>query len=885
MRKFRLLAIFGLITCLQYSSRAQGYYTKQVGIDEGLSQPSVTCILSDWQGSVWIGTRFGLNKYRSNHIQNFGTHPSDPSGLDGKYIFSLYQDSDSLLWVGTESGLFVREHRADRFSAVTQQETVYSAAETPEVIYFGGTEGIHRYHKSTRAFTRAFAPLSESFIIRILPLDETRFLVVDRGLGLLVFDTADTSLTPVELPFLEGAIIMDACFYRGLLYAAVYNKGVYAINVAQKRCEQIYNTANSGLSFDVVLSLLEIDGTLWMGTDGGGLCCLQGGVISRFNDIGSFTCLYRDPLGTIWTGSVHSGAYALKTTDIRLYPSAHAGNGSVINGFWKDDTGTVWIATDGDGVNCYRPGFSALASCPHSEGLKIYSLTELDPDTLLLSVYGQGLQTYDKKSGKREPFIIVDPQVNAFESGRGRSPMLSRTRDGLVLIFATGAFVYNPGNRQFTRLHGEMETLDVNEMFHFGEDADGYLYTASKTGVFRIDVHACQVERVLSMPAKTTINAAALSTDGTIWLGTDEGLKYLAPGEEVVKDFATRQFTRVTELKAWRDAHLWIAADNLLFNMDRNGRVVILDEGDGFTANEILVSSISNTMKDKVLYLGGTRGFVEVKNLKPAQAAQALKLDLYEVSCGDRDLTCHTGGQVRIPWRYESLHIGIHLRGIEPFRKELYRFEVIGDRSHFVTDTYEDRIPLAGLTDGSYRILASYLQRDGSWSEVVHMLDLEVIPPWFRTWWFYTLLTVAALILLIYSVYAYNERSQRKLARTLSRWVETSSEHQDMDLIRKINRYVEDNLSGGDVSVSALARETAMSRASLYSKVKAITGMGVAQYVEDLRIRKACLLLKETQLSVAEISEQVGFSTPNYFSIRFKQAVGITPLTFRKNTL
>ena len=883
MQKFNVLAIFGLITCLQSSVWAQSYYTKRVGIDEGLSQPSVTCILSDWQGSVWVGTRFGLNKYRSNHIQNFGTHPSDPSGLDGKYVHSLYQDRDSLLWVGTESGLFVREQRADRFSLIARQEQVYSAAETPEVIYFGGTEGIHRYHKSTRSFTRAFAPLRDAYIIRILPLDETRFLVVDRGWGLLVFDSADTSLTPLELPFLEGAILMDACFYKGLLYLGVYNRGLYAVDIAEKRCRHIYNTANSGLRFDVVLSLLEIDGTLWMGTDGGGICCLQDGVISSLNDIGSFTCLYKDPLGTIWAGSVHSGAYALKTSDIRLYPSAHAGSGSVINGFWKDENGTVWIATDGDGVNCFRPGYSELEPCPNSEGLKIYSLTELNQDTLLLSVYGRGLQTYDKRSGRREPFIIVNPEVNAFESGRGRSPMLSRTREGLVLIFATGAFVYHPGSRQFTRLSGDMEALDVNEMFHFGEDADGYLYTASKTGVFRIDVQAFQVERLMTMPDKTTINAAALSTDGTIWIGTDEGLKYLAPGDGVVKDFATNQFTRVTELKAWRDAHLWIAADNLLFNMDRNGRVVILDEGDGFTANEILVSSISNTLKDKVLYLGGTQGFVEVKCLEPAPSAQKLQLDLYEVTCGGSDLTCATGGTVRIPWHYESLSVGINLSGIEPFRKELYRFEVTGNRSHFVTDTYEDRIPLTGLTDGTYRIMASYLQRDGSWSEDVHILDLKVIPPWFRTWWFYTLLTVGALFLLTYIVFSYHERSERKLARTLSRWVQTSSEHQDMELIRKINQYVEENLSGGDVSVSALARETAMSRASLYSKVKAITGMGVAQYVEDLRIRKACLLLKETQLSVAEISEQVGFSTPNYFSMRFKQAVGISPLTFRKN--
>ena len=106
----------------------------------------------------------------------------------------------------------------------------------------------------------------------------------------------------------------------------------------------------------------------------------------------------------------------------------------------------------------------------------------------------------------------------------------------------------------------------------------------------------------------------------------------------------------------------------------------------------------------------------------------------------------------------------------------------------------------------------------------------------------------------------------------------------EAELIGKLNSYVEEHMSDNTLNVADIAREAAMSRASLYSKVKAITGMGVAQYVEDLRIRRACHLLKETRKSVAEISEEVGFSSPNYFSMRFKQAVGISPLTFRKNS-
>jgi len=883
---------------------AESYYSKQIDINEGLSQPSVTCILSDRQGSVWIGTRFGLNKYRSNRIQNFGSHPSDSSGLKGNYIYSLFLDSENRLWTGTEQGLSVKDGNSDRFTLLAGQTTVYSACETEECIYFGSSEGIHKYDKSTGRFIRNYAPLESAYIVRIFPLRDGRFLVVDRGLDLFLFSPEKRSLEPYSVPGIDYAILMDGCFYDGLLYLAVYNKGLYAVDLEKREVVQVYDRENSGLTFDVILSLLEIDGQLWIGTDGGGLCRLDRGEISRVEDIGgadeeiiaggSFTCLYDDPLGAIWTGSVRNGAFSLKTTDIRLFTGPQSGSKSVINDIWKDHSGTVWIGTDGQGVHRYLPGSGTLTDYPGPEGLKIHSLCELNEKTLLLSVYSQGLQTFDKETGRRRPFIIINPEINAQECSSGGSPMVYTIEDG-ILIFAIRAYLYNPVTGSFHRFNDGQDTPDVSEMSLFGQDARGFLYAFSKSGIFRIDVKQFKIERILSVSGKDAVNSAALSADGTIWVGSDSGLKYLLPGETRLMNFHTNLFTRVTQLKTWRDAHLWIAADNLLFRMDGEGQMVILDESDGFPANEIIASATSNTENDPALYLGGTRGFVEIQSSAIQRVNQPFQLELYEVSCGEKRLECYTGGKIRIPWNYGSLSIGINLRGIEPYRKELYRFIVDGNGPSSITETYTDRLHLPGLTDGRYQISVSYLMRDGSWSEAVQMLDIRVTPPWYRTWWFYTLLVLAALSLVSYLVFRYNEKSKKTLASTLSRWVTTSVDYreddavnrlspQEKDLVKKVNRYVEEHLADVNLNVAAIARETAMSRASLYTKLKAVTGMGVAQYVEDLRIRRACHLLKETQLSIAEISEQVGFSTPNYFSMRFKQAVGISPLTFRKNS-
>lgn len=905
MRKRYVFLVLLLILALQTVAKADNFFCKHIDIDDGLSQPSVTCILSDRQGAIWIGTRFGLNKYRSNSIHSFGISPSDNSGLVGNYIHSLYLDCDSLLWAGTEKGLFRRSLNADCFTMVAGQTLVYSAAEAGGRIFFGSSEGIHMYDREKQEFTRNYALLSDAYIIRLLPLDNGHLLVVDRGLGLFEFSPEEASLKPILIPALEQSIIMDGCFYDGLLYLAIYNKGIYAIDLEKREMSQVYNTRNSGLTFDVVLTLREIGNQLWIGTDGGGLCRMDRGEISAIDDIGgadrsmiisgSFTCLYEDPMGSVWTGSVRNGAFALMTGDIRLFSSPVSENGSVVNGIWKGKDGTVWIGTDGQGVNYYQPGSGELKGYPGSEGLKIHSLTELDEKRLLLSVYSQGLQTFDKESGKRGTFIVENPEINAQECGRGSSPKLYSTEDGEVLIFAIRAFLYDPSSRTFHHFDNVSGALDVSEMSLFGKDSRGYLYSFSKTGLFRIDIKRYKIERILTVTEENAINSAALAADGTIWVGTDDGLKYLSRGEDGLRVFPTKFFNRVTQLKTWRDSHLWIAADNLLFNMDGDGQIVLLDESDGFTANEILASTISNGANDEAIYFGGTRGFVEINSPASSRSAIPLSLELYDVTIGDKRLECDTGGSIKIPWRYESLHVGVNLRGIEPFRKEMYRFEVIGNGSRFVTETFQDRIPLTGLTDGTYRVNASYLKRDGSWSGFKHILNIVVTPPWFRSWWFYSLLVLAVLSIIAFVVFRYNEKSRKTLASTLSRWVTTTVDYSgeeaadslsphEKDLLKKVNKYVEEHLSDINLNVAAIANETAMSRASLYTKLKAVTGMGVAQYVEDLRIRKACHLLKETQMSIAEISEQVGFSTPNYFSMRFKQAVGISPLTFRKNS-
>lgn len=101
--------------------------------------------------------------------------------------------------------------------------------------------------------------------------------------------------------------------------------------------------------------------------------------------------------------------------------------------------------------------------------------------------------------------------------------------------------------------------------------------------------------------------------------------------------------------------------------------------------------------------------------------------------------------------------------------------------------------------------------------------------------------------------------------------------------LSKLNKIVIDNIGNPLLDVSLLCKEIGMSRASLYNKLKAVTNMGANDYINKFRMEQAIKLIKNTDLSVTEISEQVGFATSRYFSTSFKQYTGMTPTQYKNS--
>ncbi|WP_100403205.1 helix-turn-helix transcriptional regulator [Bacillus sp. FJAT-42315] len=125
---------------------------------------------------------------------------------------------------------------------------------------------------------------------------------------------------------------------------------------------------------------------------------------------------------------------------------------------------------------------------------------------------------------------------------------------------------------------------------------------------------------------------------------------------------------------------------------------------------------------------------------------------------------------------------------------------------------------------------------------------------------------------------------ESKIARALPPYYEVSLRYfeeisKEPD-IKKSTEYIEDHFSE-EMTAKDVAGHVNLSYSHFIRLFKKETGNTFSEYITFVRLRKAVWMLRYTDKTIEEISDEVGFNTPNYFSSTFKKVIGITPREFR----
>jgi len=102
----------------------------------------------------------------------------------------------------------------------------------------------------------------------------------------------------------------------------------------------------------------------------------------------------------------------------------------------------------------------------------------------------------------------------------------------------------------------------------------------------------------------------------------------------------------------------------------------------------------------------------------------------------------------------------------------------------------------------------------------------------------------------------------------------------DEKFVKDIIGYINENMQDPVLSVNELSRHMGMNRNTLYKKLLILTGKSPVEYIRSIRLKKAAHLLEHSQMNIAEVSYEVGFNTPQYFSKSFREEYNMLPSEF-----
>ena len=931
------------------SEHCVNYSFTQLSIEQGLSQSTAQSILLDHKGTLWIGTKSGLNSYTQEGIKTYLHHSGDPHSLPSNYINHLTEDSLGNFWIATSKGLALYDDEQDQFNTVNSS-IIYSSVGVEGGMWFGSENAIHCYDYKSKELKTIHIEKEEGkginpvyyMIQKMLYLEDGKILIGTRKKGIYLYDCRIRQFT-LLIPSSQNLLTSLYVTADHYIYTAFYGDGFYCYDRTGKMLKH-YTKENSGLKNNYVLDMVEYNGNIWLATDGSGINLftprtfqfsqLQH-IVGDYSSlpVNSITLLYKDMKDNLWAGSVRGGIFSIKETYIKTYKEAILNNTnglseqSVIS-LYEEKDGKVWIGTDGGGINLYDPSTDKFIHFPSTYGDKVVSIAEVSETELMVSLYTKGIFLFNKKTHKYRPFTIVDEETNKKECFYGYLPLANQVADGKIYIISCGTYVYHTHDHTFSRMQTDRDYDFSNDALCLSYSNDRFSLLKCAHQAFWVDQKSDSIRLLFELEKDELITSMSYDNNRMIWTSTNKGLGFFDLESQKYHRIRTRLFNGISYLIADGKGRLWICAQNHLYSyIIKENRFILWNSSDGFPPNEILFAYQKQSNRDYI-YLGGSEGLVKINTDIPYTETQIPEIYLSEILFnGSPSLKKVKENTIKIPWNYNSLSVHFRIKNRDVFQKYLLQYTIEG-RGKQSIETYDPVLNLSSLSAGNYSIWVSCNTKNGNRTPSKQLIHIIVTPPWYKTVWFIGVAAVLFIIMTASIGYIHYRRKERNMKGNVnyflqavlndmlsskeekqrgeedncaetplsdisskeddSRLEETGQQTQaknskeDEEFLNKLNMLIHENMAGGELSIKFLTDKLAMSRASLYNKVKFLTGLGVNDYINRLRIEKSVFLLTNTNMNINEISYEVGFSYPRYFSTSFKQIKGMTPTRFKE---
>lgn len=380
----------------------------------------------------------------------------------------------------------------------------------------------------------------------------------------------------------------------------------------------------------------------------------------------------------------------------------------------------------------------------------------------------------------------------------------------------------------------------------------------------------------------------------------------------------------VISLTADRRGHVWAATNNGIAEIQagaERGRYIVSTyaSSDGVPGWNFLYSS-SLLLPDGRIALQAQQGWVAFHpdSVRRPHTADPTPM-LVGVNVNGRDTTA--GDQLRVDYQHNNISLRYSTFDYTFPERVGYRWRMSGGAwksGELFTDKGGIlRLDLMQMVPGRYVIEVASTTDGSSYSARPARMEIVVSPPWWKSWWAYTLYILAVLALIAAAVLVYVRDQRRTLewkrqeevlqlrikhlleqamqsfpvqAVPEEREAQTTPEpeeptstlnERDNEFIERVTSLIEQHLQD-NYTVEQLASDLCMERTGLYKRLTALIDQSPQTFIRSIRLSRAAELLRQSDRSISDVAYGVGFTSPSYFVKCFREKYGCTPGEWRE---
>lgn len=749
------------------------YAFQQISTRNGLSS-FVRCLtVSHDKGYVWIGTKSGIGRFDGYELKRYQLGN----------ITHIIEDEEHNIWAINPRGLYRYDYQEDEFVQARDEDNnpvlVGSICPWTDGVLFGGNGKLYKYDYESKRI-RFMRSLISDILYNITGLqkwDEQTLICTNRWSHALLIDLPTGRTRPV--PFESYGLVASFIDSKGNIWVAPYHQGVKCYDRNGKLLHA-YHTGNSSLQTNVVLSLAERDGKIWIGTDGTGIYILnpENDTMSVLTHepgntnslpVNSILYLYTDSNNDMWAGTVRGGLIHIKEAGMRIYTDALPGieyglSDKSILSLHQEADNCIWIGTDGGGINRFDPATKKFHHVLSTWGDKVSSVTGVDGQRLLVSLFNKGLFFFDKQTEKYRPLIIINDSINRLLSQQGKTVNVFQNTPETVLLLSEQPYSYHLTRKEFSPIHlAKSGQRIVGTVLPISQEgALTYLHDFKR--IYRIDARKNLMETVYSCGEDTILNSISMDESGLLWIGSNYGLSNYSIEKQQHTDLPNSLIGEINSLICDRRGKVWIGTDGKLFaHSIKEGELSLYGESDGVMLNEYLEKPRLLSRQGDI-YMGGVDGLLCINKQLPDESTAPPVLDLADVSVGGVRMNSLVNDRqsLKVEEQSRPITIKITAHNKDIFRKPMYRYTLRGMEGQVIY-SYQPELTLSGLPAKTYQVMAACSTRSGGWTDDYKILELIVLPPWYRSDWFMTACFILLFSGIMLAFFSLLHRKENKL--------------------------------------------------------------------------------------------------------------------------